>query len=364
MKAIWLPGVAVIGLAMAGAAQEGVMIGHDLSEEAAEGTKVFLAGSLPDLSIHLSEVGGKDLVKITTSLERPDLLLGVEDFTCRRLAKIGLLVARSSSEAAHLAPRFRPSDGRFVVPLLSPITLAFNQTWTWESAPADYDDLLWKEEYLDELILCEPQAMPGLWVGMIQRQHRLGHGDEMAFTWLCTLDARVSGYRSGTEDLLSTLQAGAEGSLAFLPYAELVAGSPGVSFRIPSSGMPVRGLGLALVSQDAGVRPAAERVFDALASREYALAISKSAHLVPAPRDDLPIDELSESVRLARTRLMPYDLAAAHPQRWFQRWRDDVEGWGRYYVDFDTVFYIIGSIGFLIFAFFVYRHLEVTEKNG
>lgn len=328
MKPAWVAAACTALLATGEArAQAPVRLWSCLPPAAEPRLREVLARALPEVAVDLRSGSGPELAaELRHGAAPADVVCGIDAILADALAREQRFLPYAAPPAAALAERFRDPQARFTVPFLAPLVIAVDaRKWSEDTAPAGLSDLLFEPRFDGEIVLCAPEALPGLWIAWIRQHLHAGHDEQRITAWLRTLDARVAGYEDSVAAVVAAL-AEQRGSVTVLPLPD-VAAAPGLVSVLPAAGLTVQGLAVAVLAERDS--PAARAVCDVLLSRECALALT-DAHLVPAERSDLPQEQLPAQAAALRSGMHELEWQDTDAERWFAIWRS-VRGTARQY---------------------------------
>ncbi|MFQ5538417.1 MAG: ABC transporter substrate-binding protein [Gemmatimonadota bacterium] len=222
-------------------------------------------------------------------------------------------------------------DGRWIVPLVSPLVLAFNhEAVSRARAPRDWIDLL-HPRWRDRLIIPDPKSSSGrAWVlgAMLHELRRTGVEDA-GVDWLLRFDAQTSRYATGDAEILRALRSG-QADFAILPLYEVVAAAQDgswLAWRVMESGGPLMAPPMGCLRGCTGGEAAA---LSLLLTRPVADAAASQGWVAPTEERALPQSlKVGTSFRDLGAWLPAPDTVAERGDAWLDRWEREVRGRGR-----------------------------------
>lgn len=320
---------------------------------------VELEAAWRGVEVRLRRIGVEVRAVTRRTPEPPGVLVGAPAAALAELERRGRLAAWPAGLGAGLEPSAR--RGSFALPWVAPIVIGYGARWRGEDAPGDWDHLVFDARYDGEVVVCEPWAMPSLWIAWIQRGVRRG-GEEWAFAWLRALDARVRGYVSSPEAAAAHLKHSPRTVAPVFLGDVLAARAQGnrVGWTVPESGFLAEAIGVGVL---AGTEVSAARaVLERLLAPDHLVAIARAAGWLPQVRD-AGLEELPADLRGAAARVALVEPGGAEPAQWFSRWEGEVKGVGRRQATLEWLAEAVFAVAFFAFLVWAYRHLGRTEAG-
>lgn len=266
-----------------------------------------------------------------------DVWWGVPARTLEAAATDGLLTPyrpdwMESSGEARIGPARVDDAWQFL--LTTPYVLAFNrEELQLTRAPRDWLDLF-HFRWTDDVEVLDPtRSEAGAWlVGSTVARYADSVGVDVGFEWLTRLDGQVDAYAPDSEAAIAALRAGVS-SVAILPRVEVERrrsqGDAWLYYRMPESGTPVLGLGVAIVDRTPAL-DAARAFVDHLGGTDVATEAKRATHWDPAYGR---VDEgrIPPDFEIERS-WSPYPLdghaVSTGLDSWLERWEVEVRGKG------------------------------------
>lgn len=279
-------------------------------------------------------------------------------FAAHELAREGTLRAWPKALVECLPASHRAPEAHALVPWLDPYVLA-QAAGAGEHAllPRSWSALAHEPGLDGRIAAPEPGSSPELWVGWIQDRLAAGEGEDQAFLWLGSLDARVREYVAGEEEVVR-LVANGEASVG-IARASLVRPHPRLALRVLDTLRPARGLALV---QSGVPHPGPGALLERILDPGVLQQVADELYLVAAPLPGVAGPAWA-GPGVAWRDARPADPERAQVDAWFVRWREYIRGRGARLEWVSLAFDAAFAALFVAFLVFVHRHLRRSEER-